>query len=84
MAQPRVPLNVCTAARLGNYALVQEWLVNGGDANLNLAPEFEEEEASAYAYGAAASHHHRRRLLHRRLLRRRLLRRRLLRRQLPW
>ena len=40
MAQPRVPLNVCTAARLGNYALVEEWLVNGGDANLNLALSF--------------------------------------------
>ena len=57
MAQPRVPLDVCTAARLGNYALVEEWLVNGGDANINLAPEFEEQEASAYAYGAAAPHH---------------------------
>ena len=57
MAQPRVPLDVCTAARLGNYALVEEWLVNGGDANINLAAEFEELEASAYAYGAAAPHH---------------------------
>ena len=57
MAQPLVPLNVCTAARLGNYVLVEEWLVNGGDANLNLAPEFFEEEASAYAYGVAAPHH---------------------------
>ena len=57
MAQPLVPLNVCTAARLGNYVLVEEWLVNGGDANLNLAPEFFEEEASVYAYGVAAPHH---------------------------
>ena len=39
MAQPGVPLNVFQAARQGDAGVVQEWLENGGDANLDLSPE---------------------------------------------
>ena len=39
MADPGVPLNVLQAAKQGDAGVVQEWLENGGDANLDVSPE---------------------------------------------